>query len=182
MAVAKRKSAKKPPVIVRRSRIHGRGVYATRKIRTGEKIIEYTGRPIPKGEENADKYNDDLKKEAHTFLFYIDRNLTIDATYNGSAAKWINHSCDPNCETVIQNRRVYIKALRMIQKGEELTYDYALFSRDKWKRNYWQRYACRCGTRKCRGVILKRPHPPRAQVLAWRKKYLARLDTQKPKN
>lgn len=146
-------------------------MYAALPIRKGTKIIEYTGIPVPKEDEYSDKYNDDLKAEAHTFLFYVDKDLTIDATDIDNPAKYINHSCDPNCESVIQGKRVFIKAVRSIRPGEELTYDYALFSTEKWKRYYWKRYLCRCGAYKCRGIILRKPRPPRAELVKWRRKY-----------
>src|SRR3974390_38710 len=112
-----------PPIVVRRSRIQGRGVYASRDIAQGERIMEYTGARL--SHEEAEKLcpDDEASPRHHTFLFAVDDGLVIDGGQGGNDARLINHSCDPNCEVEIIRRRVYIHALRDIAPGEELTYD-----------------------------------------------------------
>ena len=139
---------------LRRSSIQGRGAFALRRIRRGTRIIEYTGEIIT--DEEADRrYDDEKMSRHHTFLFAVDTNHVIDGARRGSAASYINHSCEPNCEAVIEDNRVYIDALRTIQPGEELLYDYQ-YERDGEPDESWESlYACHCGTPSCRGTILK---------------------------
>ena len=144
-----------PPVEVRSSPIHGRGVFATRRIRAGTRIIEYTGERISSEEADA-RYDDDAMEEHHTFLFGVDEDTVIDASRCGNEARFINHSCDPNCEAVLENGRVFIEAIRTIQPGEELTYDYALEREGPYQPSWDRLYACRCGAPNCRGTLLKR--------------------------
>jgi SET domain-containing protein len=148
-------------VVVRRSKIQGRGVYAARDLAEGERIIEYTGKLITSAE--ADAVGDDEKmRRHHTFLFAVDDKYVIDATDEGSEARYINHSCDPNCESVIVRRRVYIHALRPITEGEELVYDYWYITDDDYTLADLQRiYPCRCKAPNCRGT-LARPPPQRS--------------------
>lgn len=144
---------------VRRSRVHGRGVFALRRIRKGTRIIEYVGDRV--SHEEADRrYEDHDINDNHTFLFIVDRRTVIDAGVDGNDARFINHSCDPNCESVIENRRVFIEAVRTIQPGEELSYDYEIGREEDDPPNVDEIYACRCGTAPCRGTMLwpaKRP-------------------------
>ena len=139
---------------LRRSAIQGRGAFAVRRIRRGTRIIEYTGEIIT--DEEADRRYDDEKMDRHhTFLFAVDVNHVIDGARRGNLSRFINHSCDPNCEAVIEENRVYIDALRTIQPGEELVYDYQ-YERDGEPDESWDRlYACECGAPNCRGSILK---------------------------
>ena len=149
-------ASRKLPFKVRRSAIHGRGAFATRRIRPGARIIEYTGERID-GEEADARYDDDTMERHHTFLFEIDDETYIDAAHHGNEARFINHSCDPNCAPYLIDRRIIIEATKNIQPGVELGYDYA-FERDGRYRAEWKRlYACHCGSPKCRGTILKRP-------------------------
>ena len=145
---------------LRRSSIQGRGAFATRRIRKGTRIIEYTGEIIT--DEEADRRYDDEKMDRHhTFLFAVDVNHVIDGARKGNNASFINHSCEPNCEAVIEDNRVFIEALRTIQPGEELLYDYQ-YERDGEPDESWDRlYACHCGTPSCRGTILKPEKKPR---------------------
>jgi SET domain-containing protein len=138
---------------VRRSRLHGRGAFALRRIRRGTRIIEYLGDRVSHGEAD-ERYRDKALDDNHTFLFIVDRAIVIDGGANGNDARFINHSCDPNCESVIDDRRVFIEAIRTIQPGEELTYDYQI-GRDKQDPpNVDEIFACRCGARSCRGSML----------------------------
>ena len=145
---------KNPWFELRRSAIQGRGAFATRRIRRGTRIIEYTGEIIT--DEEADRRYDDEKMDRHhTFLFSVDVNHVIDGGRRGNLSRFINHSCNPNCEAVIEENRVYIDALRTIQPGEELLYDYQ-YERDGDPDPSWDRlYACSCGAPNCRGTILK---------------------------
>ena len=148
---------------LRRSAIQGRGAFATRRIRKGTRIIEYTGEIIT--DEEADRrYDDEQMERHHTFLFSVDVNHVIDGARKGNAARFINHSCDPNCEAVIEENRVYIDALRTIEPGEELLYDYQ-YERDGEPQPSWDRlYACECGAPNCRGTILKPAKKKRARA------------------
>jgi SET domain-containing protein len=144
-----------PPVETRDSGIHGRGVYATRSIKKGTRIIEYLGERITHAEADR-RYEIKGDDDGHTFLFIASKRTVIDAGVNGNEARFINHSCDPNCETVIEDGRVYIESIRRIKPGEELGYDYQL----TWESNddpvELALYACRCGAKGCRGTMLDR--------------------------
>ena len=142
-----------PLYAVRRSRIHGSGVYATRRIRKGTRIVEYLGDRITHAQADA-RYEAKGQDDGHTFLFVVDGRTVIDAGVNGNDARFINHSCDPNCETVIEDRRVFIEALRTIQPGEELGYEYGLTWESTDDPKELANYACRCGAAACRGTML----------------------------
>jgi SET domain-containing protein len=138
---------------LRRSKIQGRGAFAIRPIKRGTRIIEYTGERI--SHEEADRrYDDSGMGRHHTFLFSIDRKTVIDAAVNGNEARFINHSCGPNCEAIDDNKRIFIEAIRDIALGEELTYDYG-YERDGTEDEAAERlYMCKCGAPNCRGTIL----------------------------
>ena len=145
------KAARSPIIVVRGSKIHGKGVFATRRIPKGSRIIEYKGRLITEAE--ADKrYGDD--ESNHTFLFLLDNDMVIDAYRDGNSARWINHSCDPNCEPMEDGNRLFIHAIRDIKAGDELSYEYNLVIEDRYTPAIKKLYACLCGTRKCQGTFL----------------------------
>ena len=149
MSVTKRRTRRR--ITVRNSGIHGKGVFAATSIPKGTRIIEYKGARMR--EEAADeKYGDD--ESPHTFLFLLDDKTVIDANRCGNSARWINHSCDPNCETNEENGRLFIDAIRNIRCGEELTYDYKLIVDERYTPALKRLYACGCGSRRCRGTIL----------------------------
>lgn len=154
-----------PPCIeVRASSIQGRGVFATRRIRKGTTVAEYTGEVITTEEADA-RYDDDVLERTHTFLFTLSRAQVIDATRTGSDARFINHSCDPNCASYLENGHIYIEAIKSIPEGAELAYDYMLERGGGGTRREWEnRYPCNCGSAKCRGTLLapKKARPPRA--------------------
>jgi uncharacterized protein len=147
-----------PPILVRDSSVHGRGVFATRRIEKGERIVEYLGERI--SHEEADRrYESKEENDSHTFLFIVDSKTVIDAGVNGNDARFFNHSCDPNCESVVEKRRVYIEALRAIEPGEEMTYDYQIYKEEGDPENIDEVFACRCGFANCRGTMLWPPEP-----------------------
>ena len=103
-----------------------------------------------------------LEDDNHTFLFIVDRGIVIDAGVNGNDARFINHGCDPNCESVTEDRRVFVEAIRTIQPGEELKYDYSIGRAKDDPPDVDEVFACHCGAPKCRGTMLwpaKRPKP-----------------------
>jgi SET domain-containing protein len=153
---------------VRRSRVHGRGVFALRRIRKGTRIIEYLGDRV--SHQQADlRYEHKDISDNHTFLFIVDRGVVIDGGSNGNDARFINHSCDPNSESLIDDRRVFIEAIRTIRPGEEITYDYQIGRDRSDPPNVDDIFACRCGAGSCRGSMLwppkrKRRQPPKARA------------------
>ena len=147
-----------PAFKIRRSVIAGRGAFAVRAIRKNEKLIEYVGERISHPVAD-DRYDDESMRNHHTFLFSVSSRTVIDASRGGNDSRFINHSCQPNCEAVIENRRVFIYARKPIAPGEELFYDYG-YERDGSETDEdEQRYSCRCGAKKCRGTILAPKKP-----------------------
>jgi SET domain-containing protein len=142
------------PFVVRGSKIAGRGAFAVRPIAKGERVVEYLGERVSHAVADA-RYDDHKGGLHHTFLFTVSRKVVIDATVDGNEARFINHSCDPNCESVIEGGRVFIDAAEPIKAGAELTYDYA-YTRDgsETEEEETGLYGCRCGAKSCRGTIL----------------------------
>ena len=139
---------------VRRSGVHGRGVFALRPIAKGETVIEYTGEVIT-WKEALRRHPHDPTDPNHTFYFHIDDGRVIDAKVGGNAARWINHSCAPNCEAdETDDGRVFIKALRRIRPDEELFYDYGLVIDEPYTPKLKKQFECRCGSARCRGTML----------------------------
>ena len=137
----------------RRSTIHGLGVFALRRIRKGTRVIEYVGERVSHAEADR-RYSRVHENSPHTMLFSVDGGLVIDATRRGSAARWINHCCQPNCEIEEQDSRIFIEARRDIRLGEELTYDYNLQIGEPHTKTEKRAHACFCGARRCRGTML----------------------------
>ena len=138
---------------VRRSGVHGKGVFAVAPIAKGEIVIEYKGEVIS-WPEALRRHPHDPKDPNHTFYFHIDDKNVIDAKYGGNAARWINHSCEPNCEAEEIDGRIFIKALRHLKPGEELFYIYGLILDERYTPKLKKEYECRCGSKKCRGTML----------------------------
>jgi uncharacterized protein len=136
---------------VRRSRVHGRGLFARTPYAPGELVGEYRGRVIDRSREDETSSAAD-PDPSYTLLFAIDDNLTIDAGVDGNTIRFINHSCDPNCETTVEDDRVFVHTLRHVSPGEELTYDYNL--RPGEPDDGPEAYPCRCGSKNCRGTML----------------------------
>lgn len=148
-------------IVARRSPIHGNGVFAVDAIAKGEHVIEYKGTLMTDAE--ADKMYGDGGETGHTFLFTLNDEYIIDANRKGNTARWINHSCDPNCQALIDESdsgdprkdKVVIEAIRKIKPGEELTYDYGIVLDMPHTARLKKVWACRCGSPKCIGTMLK---------------------------
>jgi SET domain-containing protein len=138
---------------VRSSPIQGQGVFACCQIFKGTRIIEYTGERITHREADA-RYDEEAMEHPHTVLFTLDKKTVIDAGVGGNEARFINHSCTPNCEAVNEDGQIFIDALSDILPGEELTYDYHLEYQGRYRAEWKERYACHCGTPSCRGTLL----------------------------
>ena len=153
-----------PRLIVRSSSIHAAGCYTLDPIRKGSRVIEYGGQRLTK--EAADlRY----ENRSVTYLFGIgDRNIVIDGF---GTAMFLNHSCDPNCETIGQGsgnkERIFIVATRDIAAGEELVYEYNLYDSDDNDAD------CYCGAQQCRGTMFSEDEVKRQKRLAARKKKAA---------
>ena len=153
-------TVKGQPFVLRKSAIQGTGAFATRTIRKGQRIIEYTGEHIDNDEADR-RYDDEKMKRHHTFLFIVDDKEIIDGAVNGNDSRYINHSCDPNAEAVIEGKRIFIYALRTIRPGEELAYDYQYERTDEHTDEDEKFYKCLCGSPNCRGSILAPPKKKR---------------------
>jgi SET domain-containing protein len=138
---------------VRRSGVHGKGVYAIQPIAAGEVVLEYKGEIIT-WEEALDRHPHDPEQPNHTFYFHLDDGHVIDGKYQGNSAKWINHCCEPNLEAEQEGFRVFLRALRDIAPGEELFFDYGLVIDERITPKLKKEYACWCGTPSCRGTML----------------------------
>ena len=152
---SKATAGKRKTIEVRASGIHGKGVFALVPIAAGERIIEYKGRVIT-WKQAQRRHPHDPNDPNHTFFFHIDDKRVIDGDDGGNAARWINHACGPNCEADEDEAagRVFIKALRDIAAGAELSYDYGLILEGRHSKNVKKEFACRCGTPQCRGTML----------------------------
>ena len=156
-------SASGKRIQVRRSGVHGKGVFALQDLAEGETLIEYVGEVIS-WDEAQDRHPHDPKDPNHTFYFHVNENRVIDALHGGNSSRWINHSCDPNCEADEENDRIFIKAIRNILAGEELNYDYGLIIDEPYTKKLKAEYPCWCGSANCRGTLLspkRRPATPK---------------------
>lgn len=141
---------------MRPSPIQGLGAFATRHIPAGVRIIEYAGQRLTKAEAEA-RYPDDAKDDGgrhHTYLFAIDDEVLVDASVDGNEARFLNHSCAPNCDVVIDDGRLWIETVHDIELGEELVYDYAYVLEERHSPAAKRRYPCACGAVTCRGTLL----------------------------
>jgi SET domain-containing protein len=138
--------------VVRPSTLHGKGVFAARDIPAETCILEYRGRRITPEEADERPSSD----PSHTFFFSLSSGLIIDGGQRGNDARWINHSCAPNCEARENDdgTRLYIYTLRDIAEGEELFFDYALQVDGRKTKKLKEQYRCLCGTPQCRGTML----------------------------
>jgi SET domain-containing protein len=157
--MAKRRVKRSPRnrwLVLRRSKIQGRGVYARVDIPKGTRLIEYTGEHISNAEADR-RYDDERMRRHHTFLFILNSRTCVDAAVDGNISRFINHSCDPNCVAWIEGRHIWIDALRDIPAGEELAYDYEYDFLPEYTVEDLEFYRCECGSRKCRGTIVDVP-------------------------
>lgn len=139
---------------IRRSPVAGMGAFATGPIRKGTRLIEYVGERIRQSVADA-RYDDDAMEQHHTFLFSVDARTVIDASVGGNEARFINHSCEPNCEAVQEGKRIFIGAIRDIESGDELFYDYGLERDEPYQESWKQLYGCKCGAATCRGTMIR---------------------------
>lgn len=134
---------------MRHSDIHGQGGFARRDLPKGRPVIEYVGEKISKA-ESAQRIDAD-----NEFIFTLDDNFDLDGKVPWNPARFINHSCAPNCEAEIDGHRVWIVALRDIPAGEELSFNYG------YDLENFQEHPCRCGAAKCVGYMVAEEHFPK---------------------
>lgn len=152
-----------PFVKVTHSKVHGRGVYSALAVKKGTPIIEYIGERITKAE--SDKRADKVLKRSQAtgggsvYIFTLNNKMDIDGDVPWNTARLINHSCEPNCETDIEDDHIWIIAKRDIKKGEELNYDYG------YDMANWEEHPCRCGTKSCVGFIVGKEHRAKLKKL-----------------
>ena len=146
-------SASGKRIQVRRAGVHGKGVFALQDIAEGETLIEYVGEVIS-WDEAQERHPHDPNDPNHTFYFHVNEDRVIDALFGGNSSRWINHSCNPNCEADEDNDRIFIKAIRNIVAGEELNYDYGLIIDEPYTKKLKAEYPCWCGAKNCRGTLL----------------------------
>jgi hypothetical protein len=146
---------------VRKSGVHGKGVYAVQPFKKGEIVIEYVGEVIS-WTEALRRHPHDPSQPDHTFYFHLDDERTIDGKVGGNASRWINHACAPNIEAEDDTGRVFLRALRNIKPGEELFFDYGLVTEERYTAALKKRFACHCGAKTCRGTMLAPKRTPRA--------------------
>lgn len=182
--MAKAKKGKAHPknkwILVRHSKVHGYGCFARRFIPKGTRIAEYVGERISHKEADR-RYEGADVNDNHTFLFIADRKTVIDATKGGNESRFINHSCDGNCESETEKGRVFVDAIKDIQKGEELGYDYQIGRDRNDPPNVDEIYACRCGSPKCRGSMLWPPLKEFRKQQAARRRAAAKRAAEKKK-
>jgi SET domain-containing protein len=160
------KKRERPPLVeVRHSPVHGYGVFALRRIRKGTTIMEYLGDRVSHEEADSRYENKDIN-DNHTFLFTVDSKTVIDGGVGGNDARFINHGCDPNCASASHKKRIFVEAVRTIQPGEELAYDYQIERDPEDPPNVDEIFACRCGAANCRGSMLVPRKKPRKKKSA----------------
>ncbi len=140
---------------VKKSKVHGSGVFATKDIQRNTKIIEYIGEKVHKSEgdkRSAKRIKDYLHSEetGSVYIFELNSKYDIDGSFEYNKARYINHSCNPNSEVDIVDGKIWISSIKKIYKGQELSYDYGYeFDKDDYKD-----HICKCGEEKCIGYII----------------------------
>ena len=157
-------STELPLFEIRTSSINGRGAFALQRIPARKRLIEYTGERVSHEVADARYDEEEARGNTHTVLFAIDKKMVIDAGVGGNDARFFNHSCDPNCTSEIVRRRVFLKTLREIMPGEELTYDYEIPNEGETPETALAKYPCHCGADNCRGTLLLPPVEPRRKA------------------
>ena len=156
----KLKKTTSPYIAVKNSAIHHRGVFAKTAIPKNARILEYVGEKITtreaeiRGPKVLNRSKNDITRGA-VYIFELNKRYDIDGNVPWNTAGIINHSCDPNCESVNINGHIWICAIREIAKGEELAYNYG------YNFENWQEHPCRCGAKNCIGYILAEGHWPK---------------------
>jgi uncharacterized protein len=148
-------------IIARRSPIHGNGVFAAVDLPADTRLVEYKGKRVTHAQ--ADRKYAGNSESGHTFLFTLNDRYIIDANVDGNVARWINHSCAPNCHAVLtdsadgnpRNERVFIETLTDVAAGTELTYDYGITLDEPHTARLKRIWECRCGSPKCTGTMLR---------------------------
>tara|TARA_B110000858_G_scaffold96995_1_gene111630 strand:- start:1015 stop:1488 length:474 start_codon:yes stop_codon:yes gene_type:complete len=147
---------------IKKSKIHGSGIIATENIPKNTKIIEYVGEKISKKEgdkrsaERIKKYLN-KKNEGSVYIFELNKRYDIDGLFEYNSARYINHSCNPNCEVEIIKNQIWIISIKNIKKNSEFNYDYGYpFDKDDFKD-----HVCKCGSNKCIGYIISRDDWPK---------------------
>ncbi|BEU28433.1 SET domain-containing protein-lysine N-methyltransferase [Paraburkholderia sp. 22B1P] len=143
-------------ISVRRSPVHGTGLFALQPLEAGERLIEYKGE-ITSWRRAAARQRSDA---AHTFVFGLSDGRVFDGSRNGNSARLMNHACEPNCEAIEVGDRVFIHALSAIDAGNELFIDYGLVSDGEVTDEVRAQYACHCGASACRGSMIGGGVPP----------------------
>ncbi|MFP3637456.1 SET domain-containing protein [Paraburkholderia sp. SIMBA_054] len=139
-------------VVVKKSLVHGRGVFALAPLKTGERVLEYKGEVL--NWAKASRRYRHAAESGHTFLFGLSDGRVIDGGRGGNSSRWLNHACDANCEAIEVGDRVFIEATRKIAAGEELFIAYQLDVEDRDTAEIRALYACRCGAQSCSGTML----------------------------
>jgi SET domain-containing protein len=155
-------------IAARRSPIHGNGVFALVDIPAATELIEYRGKRLTHAQ--ADRLHANTSDSGHTFLFTLNDKYVIDANSEGNIARWINHSCKPNCRALLEEDadgdrrkdRVLIETLRPLRAGEELTYDYGIVLEERLTPRLKAIWACRCGAKACTCSLLRPKRKPAA--------------------
>ena len=144
-------------IIVKSSLIHYKGVFAQKDIPQGTRIIEYVGEKVSK-EESEKRENQTLQEskqdsdKGSVYMFELDDVYDIDGNVDWNDARFINHSCEPNCEIKIMDGHIWVYALRDIKDGEELSYDYG------YDVELFKKHPCKCGSPNCVGYIVAQKH------------------------
>ncbi len=140
-------------ITVRTSPVHGRGVFALADLPAGLLLLEYKGLHLP-WKEAQRLHAASNAEEGHTFFFGLDDGSVIDGAHGGNSARWLNHSCAPNCEAEQDGTRVFIRSISAIEKGQELFIDYRLTVDGRRTAAIKRMYTCRCAADDCRGTML----------------------------
>lgn len=160
---------------VEKSGIHATGVFAAQDIPKGKVVIEYIGEKITKDESNR-RLEASLEElpgscgEGAVYIVDLDEEYDLDGDVPDNPAKYINHSCDPNCEMEIRDGRVFFRSLRDIKTGEELSFNYGYGIEDSETEEDLEDFKCNCGSPKCVGYMIDESDWPKLKELLAKKK------------
>jgi len=168
-------------IVVKRSKVHGTGVFAKKNIQKDTNIIEYVGRKITKAESDkiSNIHMENHKKNSEdngaVYIFTLNKKYDIDGQVPWNTAKFINHSCDPNCEAYNKKGHIWISSIKNIKKGEELSYNYG------YDLDCYEEHPCRCGSKNCVGYIVAEEDWPKLKKLLAKKKTTKAMKKKKVK-